>query len=150
MKPARLAATVVATVALSLTLAGCDQPNPNATLFSGTTSQSKQAACWADEGATINLAACQQDVLDRGKAAVVPVVPGQVIGISVDPVVADAGWSPQVNGQNVAGGTLNGTYFRFTYPEFSPLPADGVVLSVVAGEAGSERGVWVYHLVPAA
>ncbi len=149
MRHARTVAMLATAVALATVLTGCEKPNPGATVFSGTTSQSRQAACWNDTS-PVNALACAQNVLDRGVAPTVPVVPGQTVGISVDPKVADLGWSPQINGQNLAGTTVTDTYFRFTFPEFQALPAEGLVLQVVAGDAGSEQGIWLFRLVPAA
>ena len=38
------------------------------------------------------------------------------VGISVDTVVAESGWSMQIAGQTLASG-LTDTYYRFTFPE---------------------------------
>ena len=47
MTRARLALTVAALAAVTVALAGCEKPNPGASVFSGTTTQYRQAACWA-------------------------------------------------------------------------------------------------------
>ena len=141
---------VLAAAALGLT--ACEQPNPGASVFSGTTSQWRQAACWAEEGATIDAESCATDVLESAAAgdrlASIPVVPGQVVGISVDPVVADAGWSPRINGQNLTQTPITSTYFRFTFPEFQEVPADGLTMELVAGSDGDNRGIWFFQLLP--
>ena len=77
----------------------------------------------------------------------VPVIPGQVIGISVDPVVADAGWFPVIGSQRLTQQPITSTYYRFTYPDLQEVPADGVSLQVVAGADGT-LGLWVFQLIP--
>lgn len=103
MKHARLPLILVGAAALVLGLTGCEKPNPGASVFSGTTTQWRQAVCWADEGESIDADACAQDVIakaaDGGQLASIPVVPGQIVGISVDPIVADTGWFPGSTGR---------------------------------------------------
>ena len=53
-----------------------------------------------------------------------------VIGISVDPVVADAGWYPRINGQNITQSPITSTYYRFTFPDFQEVSKDGIALEV--------------------
>jgi hypothetical protein len=153
MMHARLPLLLAGTAVLALSLTACEQPNPGATVFSGTTSQWRQAACWAGEGESIDANACAQEVIQKaaagGQLASIPVVPGQTVGISVDPVVADAGWSPRINGQNLTQSPITSTYFRFTFPEFQEVAADGLMMELVAGQADATRGVWLFQLVPA-
>jgi hypothetical protein len=153
MTRARLPLIVAGCAALALTLTACEKPNPGATVFSGTSSEYSLAACWADEGGQIDQNQCAQDLLANaasGQATKpIPVVPGEVIGISVDPVVADAGWFPRINGQNLAETPLTSTYFRFTFPEFQQVAADGLTLEVVAGSDAATRGLWLFRLAPA-
>ena len=86
----------------------------------------------------------------RGRSARVdPGGAGQTVGISVDPVVADAGWSPRINGQNLTQTPITSTYFRFTFPEFQEVAEDGLLMELVAGQAEQTRGVWLFQLVPA-
>ena len=120
-------------------------------MFSGTSSQFSQAACWAfDEGA-LDADSCAQDVIEAAaegsRTAAIRVVPGQVIGISVDPVVADAGWSPRVNGQNLVPSPITSTYFRFTFPEFQEISDEGLLMEIVAGRDDVTRGIWIFKLV---
>ena len=153
MKHARLPLILVGAAALVLGLTGCEKPNPGASVFSGTTTQWRQAVCWADEGESIDADACAQDVIakaaDGGQLASIPVVPGQIVGISVDPVVADTGWFPRINGQNLTQAPITSTYFRFTFPEFQEVAADGLLMELVAGSEGENRGIWFFQLVPA-
>ena len=152
MTHARLPLVLAGAAALALSLTACEQPNPGASVFSGTTSQWRQAVCWAGEGESIDANACAQDVIakaaDGGQLATIPVVPGQTVGISVDPVVAEDGWSPRINGQNLTQSPITSTYFRFTFPEFQEVPADGLTMELVAGSDGANRGIWYFQLLP--
>ena len=153
MMRARTAAVLAGTALLALGLTACDKPNPGASVFSGTTSQFQRASCWSFDGASIDATACAKDIVGgaAGGASIptIPVIPGQVIGISVDPVVADGGWQPQINSQSLTTSPITSTYFRFTYPEFQAVPADGIVMQILAGQQGSATGVWFFRLVPA-
>lgn len=150
MTRARLPIVLIGTTLIALGLTACEQPNPGASVFSGTTSKWSQAVCWADEGESIDAGACAKDLLAKTSVPTIPVVPGQVVGISVDPVVADAGWTPRINDQNLTQTPITSTYFRFTFPEFQDVPADGLSMQLVAGADQSTRGVWVFKLVPPA
>jgi hypothetical protein len=151
MKRSRVALLVPALALMALGLTACEKPNPGATVFSGTTSQWRQAACWSHDAENVDTAACAQDVIaaaaDGAKTATIPVVPGQVIGISVDPVVADTGWYPRINGQNLTQSPITSTYFRFTFPEFQEVAEDGFLMEIVAGSAEQTRGLWLFQLV---
>jgi hypothetical protein len=153
MLRARTALALTVGAALAFGLTACDKPNPNATVFSGTVSRSQQAACWGQNGESINLDACAKDVLDAAttgsKLPTIPVLPGQTIGVSVDPSVADAGWQLLINNQTLNATPVTSTYFRFTFPDFQQVPADGILLEVLAGGAGTPRGIWLYRLVAA-
>ena len=87
------------------------------------------------------------EALDGADVAAIPVIPGQVIGISVDPAVADAGWFPVIGSQRLTQRPITSTYYRFTYPDLQEVPVDGVSLQVVAGSEGT-LGLWVFQLVP--
>jgi len=144
---------VAASVAIVsvLALAACEKPAPGATVVSGMTSAHREALCWSFDGEPLSAETCAQDVvteaLDGADVARIPVIPGQVIGISVDPVVADAGWFPVIGSQRLTQQPITSTYYRFTYPDLQEVPADGVSLQVVAGADGT-LGLWVFQLVP--
>jgi hypothetical protein len=116
------------------------------------TSAYRAALCWSFDGEPLSAETCAQDVvteaLDGADVARIPVIPGQVIGISVDPVVADAGWFPVIGSQRLTQQPITSTYYRFTYPDLQEVPADGVSLQVVAGADGT-LGLWVFQLIPA-
>ncbi len=149
----RLALTTVAASALIVGLSACEKPAPGATAFSGTTSQSSEATCWGKDGASIDVDQCAQAVMAGVQAGdavpSIPVVPGETIGISVDQVVADAGWQPIINNQSRAAAPITSTYYRFTFPELAEVPAEGVMMQIIAGDSGNLRGVWLFRLVPA-
>lgn len=147
-------ALAIGLVALSpLVLAGCEKPNPGVTVWSGTSSEHVQALCWAqDEAASLGARDCAEDVLAKASAGEgitrLEVSPGQTVGISVDKVVADNGWSVQIAGQTLASG-LEGTYYRFTFPEQVATEGPGYTLQVIAAAQGTgSRGYWFFQLVP--
>ena len=152
MSPRRLLA--ISTLALSpLLLAGCEQPSPGVTVWSGTNSVHEEAVCWQPEGQALTAQECAENVLDAAaKGEGIPrleVRPGNTVGISVDRSVAAAGWSVQIAGQTLAAG-LNETYHRFTFPENVARGGDGYTLQVIAAAQGNGvRGHWFFQLVPA-
>jgi len=136
----------------SLALVGCDKPAPGISVTSGTTTEYRQALCWSFDGSALSAENCAQDLVttavDGGQAARIPVIPGATIGISVDPVVADAGWYPVIGTQKLTEQPLTTTYYRFTYPDLQEVPADGIALQVVAANGADTIGLWVFSLVP--
>lgn len=133
-----------------MALAGCEKPAPGVSVFAGTTTEFREAVCWAFESDALEPGDCAQDLIVEASSgdgvARIPVVPGETIGISVDPAVADAGWSPVIGQQRLTTTPLNTTYFRFTYPDLQEVPAEGVLLQVVAGRGESSKGIWVFRL----
>jgi hypothetical protein len=134
-----------------LALTACEKPPPGVSVFSGMTSAYRAALCWSFDGEPLSAETCAQDVvteaLDGADVARIPVISGQVIGISVDPAVADAGWYPVIGSQRLTQQPITSTYYRFTYPDLQEVPADGVPLQVVAGAQGT-LGLWVFQLIP--
>lgn len=153
LPPARGAAVVGLAGVAVLTLAGCEQPAPGVTVFAGTTSEHREALCWEFTGDNLQPGACAQDIVEGALAgddvARIPVVPGETVGISVDPKVADAGWFPVVGDQRLTEEPLSTTYYRFQFPSLQQVPADGLSLQVLAGRDTKTRGIWVFKLVPA-
>jgi hypothetical protein len=149
----RTALVVLASTALALGLSGCDKPNPGASVFSGTTSTFQRAVCWSHDDQKLDATTCAEDAIAKatagGTVTTIPVVAGQTIGISVDPVVADTGWFPVIGGQRLTTQPITSTYYRFSYPGFDAVPADGLTLQVVAGDGAATRGLWVFKLVAA-
>jgi hypothetical protein len=137
---------------LTLALAACTKPNPGISVVSGAVSEHRQAICWTYEMDQLEPGMCAQDVVTSAisgdRVARIPVSPGQTIGISVDPIVADAGWSPVVGTQRLTSEPLNTLYFRFAYPELQEVPKDGLDLQIVSGVGDKTKGIWVFKLVP--
>ena len=151
-RPKILALSLVA-LGAGLALSGCTKPTPGATVFSGTTSEFRQATCWAFDAPALGPGECAQDLIAQAvegdAVSVIPVLPGGVVGISVDPAVADAGWTIVLGNERVNSTTLNSTYHRFTLPEQAVIPESGVQLLVLAGSGSDTRGIWVFRLDPA-
>lgn len=143
-------ATATAIVLLPLALTACTKPNPGATVFSGTTSAWREAACWTDSPDGLDPESCTQDLIgkasDGGVVAKIPVVPGSTVGISVDPVVAEAGWYPVIGNQRLVEQPITQTYYRFTYPDLQQIPEGGAALQIIAGGENAQ-GIWVFSLV---
>jgi hypothetical protein len=144
----------IALVALSpLVLAGCEKPYPGVTVWSGTSSEHSEALCWqpAKVGG-LTAKECANDVLETAGSGqgidVLEVAPGATVGVSVDPVVAEGGWSLQIAGQTLASG-LTDTYYRFTFPEQVATDGPGYTLQVIAAaRPNGARGYWFFQLVP--
>ena len=144
----------IALVALSpLVLAGCEKPYPGVTAWSGTSSKHVEALCWQpEELGGLTPRECAEDVLATAGAgqgiAALEVSPGDTVGVSVDPIVAEGGWSLQIAGQTLATG-LTDTYYRFTFPEQVAAEGAGYTLQVIAAaKPNGARGYWFFQLVP--
>jgi len=154
MHSRRVAAISGALALAILTLAGCQKPLPIATVFSGSSSASREALCWSPEP---NRPPKQADCL-FGEAspaqllayvASIPVIPARTIGISVDPEVAEAGWSVTVNGRPLNNRLIKSTYYRFALSEQN-LRRGSLQLQIVGATADGAltRGSWVFELTP--
>lgn len=143
---------LVAAGAAVFALTACEKPSPGVTVFSGSTSAHSQALCWSFSGESLDSTACAQDVVENalrgGGVGTIPVVPGETIGISVDPSVARAGWTPVVGSQRLLQTPSTSTYYRFSFPDLQEVPADGLPLQIVAGSGESTQGIWIFRLVP--
>ncbi len=145
----------IALVALSpLVLAGCEKPYPGVTVWSGTSSEHVAALCWQpEEVGGLTAKECAQDVLETAGSgqgvAAIEVRPGNTFGISVDPVVAEAGWSVQIAGQTLAT-SLTETYYRFTFPEAGRHPeGPGYTMQIIAAaKPNGARGYWFVQVLP--
>lgn len=146
----RVAALAAAGAAAGLLLTACEKPAPGVSVFSGTTTEWREAVCWAFESESLEPGDCAQDVITEASTgegvARIPVLPGETVGISVDPKVAEEGWTPVIGQQRLTSTPLEATYFRFTYPDLQEVPPEGVLLQVVAGRGESTKGIWVFRL----
>lgn len=149
----RLAAISAIAATAVLTLAGCTKPYPGVSVVSGTNTVREEALCWSFEESAVSAETCAQDVLQQAvqgdRLPRLTVVPGDTIGISVDPVIAEAGWIPVLGQQELAQSPLKTNYFRFTVPSTTELPADGARMGVFSLAGEQVRGVWAFTIVPA-
>lgn len=143
----RFSAALVALLAV-FALSACEKPTPGISVFSGTTSENSQAVCWSFDSDNLEPGACAEDLIANADAATIPVLPGDTVGISVDPAVADSGWTASIGTTRLNAQPLSGHYFRFTFPDLQEIPAEGFPLVISAGRDTKTRGVWVFRLVP--
>jgi hypothetical protein len=45
---------------------------------------------------------------------------------------------------------ISSLYYRFTFPEALDIPAEGILLQIVASRGEGARGIWVFKLEQAA
>lgn len=154
MTSVRRSLAIVAVALAPLALSGCEKPNPGVTAWSGTGSEHVEAVCWQPDAATALTATdCAQDVLQRASTgegvARLDVAPGDVVGVSVDPAVADNGWGISVGGTTLATG-IKDTYYRFSFPDTGATQATGYTMQVIAqtADGSASRGFWFFQLIP--
>ena len=150
-----VAAVPVAIIAVT-GLTACEKPAPGATVFSGTTSANREAVCWApDANEAFVEADCSislqstEDFNERllDKVAIVPTAPGETVGISVDPAVADNGWQVSINGRALSREPLTEKYFRFTMPPQPLRNGDAqLVIQALTEDGEAIRGSWIFGL----
>jgi hypothetical protein len=144
------AALLSLTVSALLVLSGCTKPLPNATVFSGSNSENRQATCWAFDAEELGAGDCAQDLIAQAATgdavSVVSVFPGDTVGISVDPVVAETGWFVVLGNQRLTENPITSLYYRFTFPAAQEIPEEGVLLQIVASSGVGARGIWVFKL----
>jgi hypothetical protein len=152
-RPVRVAALGVVVMTA---LAACEKPSPGVTVWSGTTSRHAEATCWSFDGSATagGVKACTQQVVQAALtgdgAPSIPVGEGNIVGISVDPSVAENGWYPNIGTSTLVQTPITSTYYRFAVPSGQSVPAKGLTLSIVAKGSGQlPRGVWIFKLVPA-
>lgn len=137
-----------------MALAGCTQPTPEVTVWSGTSSVVRPAICWAPDTSVpqaVKDCIAQAQSQPTTNIPTLQVTPGDTVGINVDPQLAEATWLPSVGGQALAQAPITESYFRFTYPNVQT-PPDGFLLAVTARgtAADQDRGLWLFRLVPPA
>ncbi len=138
--------------ALALLVTGCTAPTPAVTVFSGTQSVHRDANCWTEDE-TVGQAVmdCIRQAISSPNPTGSPslgVLPGNVVGISVDPAIAEAGWTLLINGQPLTSEPLTTSYYRFDFPQFAGLEGT-VSLAVLADglDPQQSRGLWTFQLV---
>lgn len=129
-------------------LSGCGVgSSPIVTVFTpGHGSVTVEAQCWKPEGKLTDAADCPVDAHLTGA---LEVEPGATIGISVDKDIAEKGWVPTVNGQQVAP-QVDDSYYRFALSE-TDFQKGALTLGVYAsGDTASVvRGLWTVTLTRA-
>ncbi len=135
--------------AAALTLTGCEKPAPGITMFSGSSSIRSEALCWAFDSDQLDPGECADEIL-QGRATegaqLLAAAPGNTVGISVDPVVAESGWNIVIGGQSLSETPLTTNYFRFTLP--LQLGSQVLPVQIVSGQNSQIRGVWIVGLQP--
>jgi hypothetical protein len=132
-------------VAATAALASCEKPPPGVTVFTGTSSQRLAPTCFSWDG-QINAEECITQAAQKaasGQTKALDVVAENVVGISVDPAIAEQGWYPSIAGQRLTQDTLTTTYFRFSFPR-GPASPEGYPLAVIS--EGEEKGVWAVRM----
>ena len=155
----RFAALAVASAAV-VSLAACQKPAPGATVFSGSTSAHREAVCWSpDPNEAFAEADCSiplrstEDFNERllDEVAIIATAPGETVGISVDPVVAESGWLVSINGRALTREPVTEKYFRFTMPPQPLRNGDAqLVLQALTEDGEAIRGSWIFGLTEAA
>lgn len=143
---------LVALAGAAMSLTACEKPPPGVSVFSGTTSVRSEALCWAFESDQLTPGECAQEILQGQSppdAQNLTVTPGNTVGISVDPAIAESGWTISIGGQKLIETPLTTTYFRFTLPDLpSQLGTEQLPLQIIAGQNTKIRGVWIVGLQP--
>ena len=153
-------AVLVGSTAL-LALAACEKPAPSVTVFSGTTSAHREAICWSFEAyQAVEKGDCSIDLETQpadevastllDEIAIIPTTPGETVGISVDPAVAENGWLVSINGALLTRSPVTEKYFRFTMPPRPLRDGDAQLVIQAVTEGGGEiRGSWIFGLTEA-
>lgn len=139
-------AGVLLAVAATVALSSCEKPPPGVTVFSGTSSERLSPTCFSWEG-QIDAQQCITQAAERAATGQTPrlsVSPGNVLGISVDPAIAEQGWYPTISGQRITQEALTSTYFRFSLPQGVAPSAEGYPLAVIS--EGEQKGVWALRM----
>lgn len=151
----------VAAVVVAATVSGCQAPTPQVSVFSGTSSDHRQAICWSGDETKVDLKSCLS-VSGAGAATQIEDLKsdvGQVtvkadatIGVSVDNAVADRGWFVLLGSNRVNRTPVTGTYYRFTLPASVTEAGQDIpmyVVSLAGDDKTTVTGVWGFQLVPA-
>ena len=129
----------------ALVLVGCEKPTPGVTVWAGTSSDHREAQCWSfDPAIPVDGKLCSADAQSTGNVKVTP----DTIGISVDPVVAEVGWIPILEGKPLVAQPLRVTYYSFALAEADLQAVKHLQIVSIGADAKSARGVWNFNLTP--
>lgn len=156
LRPSVVVAAGVAVVALT----GCEQPTPSVTVFSGASSDHREAVCWTDPAERVDTQECLtvsgDDAGGRLEAlqeslGEVTVRADATIGISVDPEVEERGWYVTLGTNRVNVEPIRDSYYRFSLPSKVVEQGQPIPLYVLAvdGDSDDVTGAWAFELVPA-
>lgn len=150
MRRAQALGFAVVTAAAAMSLTGCEKPPPSVSVFSGTSTVHTEALCWAFDADQLSPGQCAEDLIagrDTSRVPTLDVQDGNTVGISVDEVVAETGWTiGAVGGQPVTPEPLTTSYYRFTFGAGATEP---ILLQIVAGDSTQQmRGMWIVRLQP--
>lgn len=143
MRKPLLGATLAVAALLSLT--ACEKPLPEVTVFSGGASTHVVATCWNfDDTQTCDPTTIQQP------GGALTLTRGAALGVSVDSVVAEAGWQPILiagsQQKALSSGILHRRYFplREVSSLLSSLGTESAVLYIITPSSDQQdlRGVW--------
>jgi hypothetical protein len=142
--PAALAAVAV------LGLSACEAPAPIVTVFSGSTSEWKEADVFCFEDQSLEDDECAERDTD---VVEIPVSPGERVGVDVSEELVERGWfvelGPVGSDQAQTSEILDdGHYFAFSAPPVGP---QGYSLTIRTlgedGPRGAHSGEWSFRLV---
>ncbi len=125
-------------------LAGCQKPTPLVTVVHGTSSAHDQAACYSRANQPVNTPTCGTG----HKAKAVDVAPGDVIGIGVDPEIAETGWFISLGDEHpISAGPLTTTYVEIQLPaEFLVTGSARLRVEQKSDGDSAPQGVWFFEL----
>lgn len=141
----RYLAVGVAVSAVSVLVAGCQQPTPSVTVQSGSRIVRDDATAYIRNG---------KEIRGSGPVKVLAVRAGAQVGIDVDGTIADHGWSvhitPRTSGSSSSSANtldsplLKGQY-HFTF-DVGSTTTDIVIAE--QGSGGQPQGLWAFTLQP--
>ncbi|MCH9720191.1 MAG: hypothetical protein K0U60_10020 [Actinomycetia bacterium] len=144
---ARATGAIAAVTVASAMITSCEKPPPAVTVWSGSDSKYVPAQCWSFDDEPLDSRTCAEDILAGTRSdglPTLPTQPGSTFGISVDPVVAEAGWQIRVSGQPVTTTPIYENYYRLPYAT----PPQTINLQIVAGGTSGTKGAWLVTLEP--
>jgi hypothetical protein len=130
----RVASLALAVAGIGL-LSACEKPAPAVTFFSGTDSTRVEADCYSEDNAQ---ARCE---IPTSGTDSLKIRPGETVGISVDPQIAENGWVPAVGNRGLLSQAVEEPYYRFTMTE-EQIAQGSLQVFATYGDSGY-RGVWV-------
>ena len=129
-------------VLAGLLLAGCEKPTPTVTAATVGSSERAKSICWSTKAEQAIGSDCS---VNQALIKSLRVTPGEFVGFSVDPEIAESGWLVFANGTQVTQ-RLTKKYYRFNTAENSfqngPLQIEIYALT----NNNRARGVWGFTL----